>query len=179
MIAMARRAGAVALLVASCLSLLAVTAKAADDFASLAANKRVLLDAFAPVIASCVVRRDTTHHAFHGCIDWHSAAHGTWALVAIMRATGDDRYTATIREILTPGTILAETELLMKRPTFEMPYGRAWLLRLAIDHRRYYGTGELDDMALKVAVSLERWLTEEQPGLLAGEYGAQAGRTST
>src|SRR5262249_53537095 len=51
-------------------------------------------------IARCVERHDTAHPAFHGCVDWHSAVHGVWALVAYVRATGDERFRPLIDETL-------------------------------------------------------------------------------
>ena len=51
-------------------------------------------------IRQCVARRDSAHAAFHGCLDWHSAVHGVWALVAYARMTGDRRHAALVAEIL-------------------------------------------------------------------------------
>ena len=45
----------------------------------------------AQVPAQHVLRHDTIHPAFHGCIDWHSACHATWALLAARGLTGDGR----------------------------------------------------------------------------------------
>ncbi len=46
----------------------------------------------AQVPARHILRHDTAHPAFHGCIDWHSACHAAWALLAHRRLTGDARY---------------------------------------------------------------------------------------
>lgn len=98
-------------------------------------------------IAACVARRDTSHAVFRGCIDWHSAVHGVWALIAYERATGDAQYRAVWEPLLTPKALLAEARLLLNKPFFEMPYGRAWFLRLAIEHRRLTGEDRLDTLA--------------------------------
>lgn len=84
-----------------------------------------------------MARRDTRHAAFRGCIDWHSAAHGTWALLILNQRLKDPRIDALLAERLTPRNLEAERALLIQQPGFETPYGRAWLLRLAIDHHRY------------------------------------------
>src|SRR5262245_43116226 len=55
-------------------------------------ERRQILDALVVPIEHCVRRQDTNYIAFHGCIDWHSAVHGTWALVKYTRLTGDTRY---------------------------------------------------------------------------------------
>ena len=53
-------------------------------------------------IALCVARRDSRHAAFRGCLDWHSAVHGVWALVAYARMTGDRRHDRLVARILEP-----------------------------------------------------------------------------
>src|ERR1700744_694838 len=42
---------------------------------------QIASDLAAP-IAICVAHHDTDNPAFHGCMDWHSAVHGVWALSA-------------------------------------------------------------------------------------------------
>ena len=88
---------------AACLALLlARPAQPSEDLASLAGllrNKQAIALQLSGPIARCVARRDTSHAAFHGCIDWHSAAHGTWALIAYANATGDKRYLPLVESI--------------------------------------------------------------------------------
>jgi hypothetical protein len=84
-----------------------------------------------------LTRKDTGHAAFHGCLDWHSAVHGAWALTAYARAAGDAACDDLLAETLRPEKLAAERTLLATRPGFEMPYGRAWLLRLAREHGLY------------------------------------------
>lgn len=103
---------------------------------------------------ACVRRRDTAHPLFHGCIDWHSAVHGTWALVAATRITGDRRYVDEATALLDPAAIARERAWLAAHPQFEMPYGRAWFLRLAADYARETGDDRLAPMARDVAKSL-------------------------
>ena len=121
-------------------------------------------------IADCVARRDTTHPAFHGCIDWHSAVHGTWALVAYARATGDHRYDALIDATLEPTALAAEQRDLAARPNFEMPYGRAWFLRLALEHHRRDGSERLRPMADAVARSMVEYYRTTPPLLESAAY---------
>lgn len=114
-------------------------------------------------IAVCVQRHDTQNPAFHGCIDWHSSVHGTWALVAYSWATGDTRYKSLVDAELDPAALAAERSHLVADPTFEMPYGRAWFLRLAIDYHRAYGSDLLRPMADDVAASLVAHYTQTPP----------------
>lgn len=77
------------------------------------------------------------HPAFHGCYDWHSAVHGHWMLVRILRRfpglpiEGEIR--AALGTNLTAHNLQVEAEF-FARPgarSFERPYGWAWLLKLA------------------------------------------------
>lgn len=110
-------------------------------------------------IAKCVARHDTGNPAFHGCIDWHSAVHGTWALTAYTRVTKDKRYLPLLDTILRPELIAKEREHLARDPSFEMPYGRAWFLRLAVDHRRAFDSDLLEGLADDIASSLIAYYT--------------------
>lgn len=104
----------------------------------------------AQVPAKHVLRHDTAHPAFHGCIDWHSACHAVWALLAAR----DPQYDGIIDAILMPSKLAAEAADLTARPQFEMPYGRAWFLRLALEDRLATGSTRLTFMARDVAASL-------------------------
>lgn len=114
-------------------------------------------------IAACVVRHDTGNPVFHGCIDWHSAVHGVWALTAYTWATGDRQYRPLIESLLQKSALAEEKEHLDRNPRFEMPYGRAWFLRLAIDYRHAFDAGTLDDFADDVADSLMNYYKKTTP----------------
>ena len=62
----------------------------------------------AQVPARHILRHDTTHPAFHGCIDWHSACHATWALLAYRGLTGARAYDAIVDAILMPAKLAEE-----------------------------------------------------------------------
>ncbi len=79
------------------------------------------------------------HPAFYGCYDWHSAVHGHWLLVKVLRLHPDLPEAKAIRAALdanlTAANLRAEAAY-FDRPdarTFERPYGWAWLLKLAAD----------------------------------------------
>ena len=128
------------------------------------------VELLAQVPARHVQRHDTNHAAFHGCIDWHSACHATWALLAHRRITGDVRYESLVDSILMPAKLGAEAADLSARPQFEMPYGRAWFLRLALEDRLVTGSTRLTFMARDVATSLTAHFGERPPDPFAREY---------
>jgi Protein of unknown function (DUF2891) len=126
--------------------------------------------ALAQPIRLGVARRDTGHPAFHGCLDWHSAVHGVWALTAYARMTGDPQDEPRIAEILNPAKIAAEQAFLRSRPDFEMPYGRAWFLRLAREHELHFRTGALRPMAEELHASLMAHYGAHPPDPRRGSY---------
>ncbi|NSC21472.1 DUF2891 domain-containing protein [Streptomyces albus subsp. chlorinus] len=80
------------------------------------------------------------HPAFYGAYDWHSSVHMHWLLLRLLRRPwkGGDARTERLRgEVvralenhLTPETLAAEAAYLREHPSFERPYGWAWLLAL-------------------------------------------------
>ncbi len=77
------------------------------------------------------------HPAFYGCYDWHSAVHGHWMLIRILKIYPDLPEQAEIRAALAANLTAKnlETEaLFFARPgakSYERPYGWSWLLKLA------------------------------------------------
>jgi len=86
--------------------------------------------------ASHVRRPRELHPAFYGCYDWHSAVHGHWLLVRLLRtdpgALPEREARAALAANLTADNLRAEDEYFRDpgRPSFERPYGWAWLLKL-------------------------------------------------
>jgi hypothetical protein len=127
-------------------------------------------DLLADVPAEHVVRHDTIHPVFHGCIDWHSACHGVWALIAHRGLTGSMRHAPIVDNLLMPAALLSETEDLAAHPDFEMPYGRAWLLRLALEDRLITGSTRLGTFGRAMAQSLIERYRQKPPDPFAREY---------
>ena len=77
------------------------------------------------------------HPAFYGCFDWHSAVHGHWSLVSLLKQFPNLEKAEEIREklktSLSEENILAEVNYFKKEhnETFERTYGWAWILKLA------------------------------------------------
>jgi hypothetical protein len=145
-------------------------ADAAARFRAFLAEAPHWAELLAQVPAKHVLRHDTVHPAFHGCIDWHSACHATWALLAYQGLTGDARHQAVVDGILMPAKLEAEAADLAARPEFEMPYGRAWFLRLALEDRRVSGSTRLTFFARDVARSMLEHYRAKPPQVFAREY---------
>ncbi len=77
------------------------------------------------------------HPAFFGCFDWHSAVHGNWMLVRLLKMFPDfsrsDEIRSVLSENLTEENIASEVRYFQQpnRKSFERTYGWAWLLKLA------------------------------------------------
>jgi hypothetical protein len=80
------------------------------------------------------------HPAFFGSYDWHSAVHMHWTLVRVLRlypmTKENGRIAAALDAHLSPQAIEAELAYLEGHPTFERPYGWAWLLALQAEALR-------------------------------------------
>ena len=77
------------------------------------------------------------HPAFFGCFDWHSAVHGHWLLVRLLRLFPEAPWAARVTQALdssfTEEKIRGESAYFEgeDRASYERPYGLAWLLQLA------------------------------------------------
>ncbi|MEM7163332.1 MAG: DUF2891 domain-containing protein [Bacteroidota bacterium] len=79
----------------------------------------------------------TLHPAFYGCFDWHSAVHGHWSIVKLLKEYPQlekgDLAKTLILENLSKENILVEVDYFKGKynASFERTYGWAWLLKLA------------------------------------------------
>ena len=83
------------------------------------------------------------HPVFYGCFDWHSAVHGHWLLVRLLKLYPGHLEAQLTRAALasqfSAGALLAEAEYFDAKHnrSFERMYGWAWLLRLAVELRTF------------------------------------------
>lgn len=83
------------------------------------------------------------HPAFYGCFDWHSAVHGHWTLVNILKQfPGFPQEDAIIKKLqnnITAENIRAEVRFFEDEhnETFQRTYGWAWFLKLAESLREW------------------------------------------
>jgi hypothetical protein len=110
------------------------------------------------------------HPAFYGCFDWHSAVHGHWMLVRVLRLHPGLPEAGRIRAVLdahlSPGPIATELAYLDApgRKAFERTYGWAWLLKLDAELRRWEDPqaraweAALRPLAARIATDLSAFL---------------------
>ncbi len=96
------------------------------------------------------------HPVFYGCFDWHSAVHGYWSLVTLLRqfpglAQADD-VKAILKRNLTADKVAREVAFFSKdiNASFERTYGWAWLLKLSDELHTWQ-----DPIAKELAANLQ------------------------
>jgi hypothetical protein len=109
-----------------------------DDFT----QRLYWIDNLGVIPSRCIERVDTVHGSraiFHGCYDWHSSVHGHWAIFRTdLAGTGKNHELAVkASRRLTVDKINAVIRELQSEPAFEMPYGKAWLLRLTVEYEKW------------------------------------------
>ena len=75
------------------------------------------------------------HPSFYGCFDWHSAVHGHWSLVKLLKdfpqVIGKEDAIKKLKSNLSKTNILKELEYFEgHNKSYERTYGWAWLLKL-------------------------------------------------
>ncbi len=104
--------------------------------------------------------------AFYGCFDWHSAVHGHWLLVRLVRLFPEAGFAGEARAALGRNLTAAHVEAEVRylrgdgRASFERPYGLAWLLALGAELRGpdVVGEGVLGPLEDLVKSRVREWL---------------------
>ena len=84
-----------------------------------------------------LVEPETVHPIFYGCFDWHSAVHGYWSMVTLLRQFPEMDKAEEVRKLLKEkitATNVATEVVFFEKPinkSFERTYGWAWLLKLS------------------------------------------------
>jgi hypothetical protein len=124
--------------------------------------------------------------AFYGCYDWHSAVHGHWLLVRLVRQNPSAAFAAPARAELarsfSPENIAGELDYLRRadRASFERPYGLAWLLRLGAELRTWDDPQAqeweraLAPLETEAAAHIRRWLPDLTYPIRIGEHDQTA-----
>ncbi len=112
-------------------------------------NRAVWIDVYASYAAKCLVATDEpgidkTTAVFYGCYDWHSAVHAHWAVFRADLKGGGIKLAATAKVVdarFTADSLAKIKKDLVEKKVdgkdYEMPYGRAWFLRLASEHETW------------------------------------------
>jgi hypothetical protein len=123
---------------------------------------------------------------FFGCYDWHSAVHGHWLLVRLLRLFPRAAFAPdamrTLNESFTRPKIAGEVAYVTgkDRYSFERPYGLAWLLMLVAELKEW-GTAEarqwsaaLSPLEAAVIGRLSEWLPKLEHPIRTGEHNNTA-----
>lgn len=77
------------------------------------------------------------HPIFYGCFDWHSAVHGYWSMVTLVKQFPEmdkaEEVKKLLKEKITTENVMIEVSYFEKpiNKSFERTYGWAWLLKLS------------------------------------------------
>jgi hypothetical protein len=124
--------------------------------------------------------------AFYGCYDWHSAVHGHWLLVRLVKtfpkAPFATQARAELARSLTAANLAAETAYLQRagRASFERPYGLAWVLKLGADLRSWKDpqaaewARALAPLEAEAAARIKKWLPDLTYPIRVGEHDQTA-----
>lgn len=120
--------------------------------------------------------------SFYGCFDWHSAVHGHWLLVRLLRLfpgrSFDAPARAALEHNLTAERIAVEVEYLgaKGREGFERPYGLAWLLTLCLELDEWEDplaktlASRLDPLEAMAVSRLSDWFPKLSHPIRTGEH---------
>ena len=123
---------------------------------------------------------------FYGCFDWHSAVHGHWLLVRLVRQFPDAAFAVPARAALaasfTAENVAQEVVYLLGegRIAFERPYGLAWLLQLAAELRTWDDPDArrwaevLRPLEAASAARIRTWLPKLRYPVRVGEHAQSA-----
>ena len=115
-------------------------------------------------------QKDTEHVIFHGCWDWHSSVHGHWALLESAHLVKDKENLEWVTERLQSKNMEEELQYLREHPEFEMPYGRAWYLRLMMRLEQIIGFGDYKCLVQEIALDLREWIENSMRDPSISEY---------
>lgn len=118
------------------------------------------------------------HPIFFGCFDWHSAVHTHWLLVRLLRVKPDWPLRATIETALdgafTADAVRVEADYLERHPSFERPYGLAWLMLLAAETAATRWRELLAPLAVAGRANVLRWLGGLRYAVRSGTHNQTA-----
>ena len=129
-----------------------------------------IIKEFIKTFRSEVSQKDTEHVIFHGCWDWHSSVHGHWALLESSHRVGDKENLEWVSERLQSKDMEEEIRYLRDHPDFEMPYGRAWYLRLMMRLEQITGFGDYKCLVQEIALDLRKWIESSMRDPSISEY---------
>ena len=92
------------------------------------------------------------HPSFYGCFDWHSAVHGHWSMVRLLKSfpnlPNGEKALQLLKAHITKENIAIEVAYFKEKhnKSYERMYGWAWLLKLA-EELHTWGTVEAQELS--------------------------------
>jgi len=124
---------------------------------------------------------------FYGCFDWHSAVHGHWLLVRLLRVGPQDASWRAeafkkLNENFTATNLAGEVANFARpaRGSWERPYGLAWYLQLTTELRQWNNDQAkvwlniLEPLETDIAQSLKDWLPKLAYPIRLGTHNQSA-----
>ena len=137
--------------------------------------------------AEAIGRPKDIFPVFYGCFDWHSAVHGHWLLVRLLRVGPQDapwREMARVKlnQSFTADNIKGEITNFSRpaRGSWERPYGLAWFLQLMTELREWddpqarVWRDRLAPLEADIAASLREWLPKLAYPIRLGTHNQSA-----
>lgn len=125
--------------------------------------------------------------AFYGCFDWHSAVHGHWLLVRLLRngdldAAAQSEAIAKLDANLNAQTMAGELANFQRaaRGSWERPYGWAWLLQLTAELREWDSPesvrwlAALEPLEADIVAATKEWLPKLAYPIRLGTHNQSA-----
>ena len=146
----------------------AVAQEAEDPWERFLQDRPAFFEALAPPFVECFKRRDSAidplSPIFHGCLDWHSAAHAAYSHHVVYHRTGDGTFLTLAEDQIAPGGVsLIPAEFQYQRakgldlPLTENPYGFGWFLQLVREREISTGKRDFREMADHAAAQMVNW----------------------
>ena len=129
-----------------------------------------IISEFIKTFRSETSQKDTEHIIFHGYWDWHSSVHGHWALLESAHLVRDKENLEWVTERLQSKNMGEELQYLRDHPEFEMPYGRAWYLRLMMRLEQITEFGDYKCLVQEIALDLREWIENSMRDPSISEY---------
>jgi hypothetical protein len=129
-----------------------------------------IIKEFIKTFRSEILQNDTEHAIFHGCWDWHSSVHGHWALLESAHFVEDKESLELVSNRLTSKNMEKEIRYLRDNPDFEMPYGRAWYLRLMMRLEQITKFSDYKCLVQEIALDLREWIDNSMQDHSISEY---------
>ncbi len=137
--------------------------------------------------ADAINRPRVIFPTFYGCFDWHSAVHGHWLLVRLLRvgpqqAVWRDDAIKKLNENFTKENLAGELANFSRpaRGSWERPYGLAWYLQLTTELRQWNHPQAkiwlqlLQPLEHDIALSLKEWLPKLAYPIRLGTHNQSA-----